>query len=491
MFFIRAIGNNLTASAISLFCALVFAPIFLRILGAEQFGIFGVAQILIGTYSMLELGAGAFVVRELAKSLSSLDGGIEEARLVVKFGISFCIVSSGVAALLVIWTALFMLSFWSPEFQNALSEIMHLIAALVFLSIVQVFLASLLSGYKLQNVAAWFGACSWVLRLVIGWFWLSSVQPSTGTLLESQIFAVTLVVLAQVLFVWDLLRKKGVMFKFSTMLVDTRTVWNSYIKFSVHYFPATLLGFLTSNLDRILLMRILGAVEYGCFTVAKNLVSGMFAVSQVITSYAYPVFAASLGDRYRLAQFYFGLQLMLGLLLVPSVLVLLTATEFLMNFYSGDAVLTEIIIWYLAFLIIGFVFSMTGALAQTLLVASGRERSYLLSVFLALACVLLGWGWFEVTGSLRDFLLISAVSSAMSSLLSLHVVGKNLLTGLMIRLLVSGWLFPWVLGMSILILFPNELSKSWAGVVLILMAGLISVWLPNYFSNEVWNRRRE
>lgn len=489
MITVRAIGDNLIASAITLICGLGFAPIFFRALGAEEFGVFGMAQLLVGAYSLLEFGSGAYLVRELAKSLAASDDG-RQAKSVVQFGIVFCLLSAAAGAVLLFLTAVSILSLWSPGFHAALSSIVHLVATLAFLTMVQVFLASLLSGCQLQNVAAWFSACSWILRLALGWFWLSRVPPSAGTLLESQIFVVFFVVLAQALFVWDRLRQRAAMPKFSGILLQSRSVWKGYLRFGSHYFPATILGFLASNVDRILLMRVLGATEFGCFTVAKNLVSGMFAIAQVVTSYAYPVFAASQRDRDGLLRSYFGMQFALAFLLLPPVVALLAAPEFLMTFYSGDKTLADRIAWYLTLLIVGFVLSMTGSLAQTLLVATGREKSYLNSISLSLAVVALGWVVFEMTGSLRDFFLISAISAAMSSALSLYVAEKNSILGLTRSLLLPGWLLPWLLGLFVVLVSPAAAGRSWIGVAVIFTCGLISAVLPNHFVYRARRRYR-
>jgi O-antigen/teichoic acid export membrane protein len=475
---VRAIGNNLVASAITLVCGLGFAPVFFRILGAGEFGIFGIAQLLIGVYSLLELGSGAYVVRELAKALAVSDDG-RQAKSVVQFGISSCVLSACAASLLLAFTATSILNAWSPDFYVALSGIVHLVAGLTFLTMIQTFLNSLLSGCQLQSVATWFSACNWVLRLTIGWFWLTWLPQTARVLLESQIFVLSLVLLVQTIFVFWCLRQKAAMPGPMRTFYRLTDVWKGYWKFLVHYFPATLLGFLVSNLDRIILMRSLGATEFGCFTIAKNLVNGMLALSQAITGYAYPVFASTFNDHLVLSRSFFRLQFALALLLLPPVITLLALPELLMALYSGDNVLGAQIAWYLVFLVAGFVMSMTGSLAQTLVVAAGQEKIYLYGICLSLVGVLFGWGVFEVTESLQDFFIISVTSAAISSAFLLYFTEKKTLPRLALTLLFPGWLLPCLIGLCMIFVGRTLIGTSWIGMLLSLVFGLIAVLVPN------------
>lgn len=486
---VRAIGNNLIASGVALLCGLLFAPIFFRLLGAEEFGIFGMAQLFIGTYTLLEFGAGAYVVRELAKSLTVDDGG-KSARKIVHFGIIFLLLSSCAAALLLMLTALPILDIWSPDFYDALSGMVLLVAILLALTIVQVFLTSFLSGCQMQNVAAWFNASSWILRITLGWVWLTCHTASAKTLLMSQILAMMLVILVEIFYVRAALIKRAAMPQITGGFPEFGAVLKGYLRFSMSYFPATLLGFLISSLDRIILMRSLSKAEFGCFTVAKNLVNGMFAMSQSLTNYAYPSFASSLNDREALRKAFWGLQFALILLLLPTISCLLSSPDQFMALYSGGKVSGGEIAWYLTFLTVGFIFSMTGSLSQTLAVASGNERSYFLGNCLALLVVIFGWGLFEMNGVLADFLLFSALSAAISTVISLYVVEKNVSPGLLKALVLPGWILPWLLAACTWTMTTFLLDSSWLRVGVMLVAALIFVSVPNYLIYRKEGRRK-
>lgn len=484
----RAIGNNLIASSASLVCGLLFAPIFFRMLGAEEFGVFGVAQVFVGVYALLEFGAGAYVVRELAKALTINDDG-RTAQTIICFGSIFSILSSCFAAILLMLTALPILDIWQPNLHHALSSIVLQVALLLFFTLLQAFLGNLLSGCQLQNSATWFSACTWVLRIFLGWGWATWQTPNAAALLKSQILAIVLVVLVQVFFVRNVLKNRLAIPENLTVFSRIGSIWHAYLRFAISYYPANLLGSLIASLDRIVLVRWLGASEFGCFTVAKSLVSGMYALAQSLANYAYPAFASSLRNIDALRKMFLGLQFAMLLLFLPTIISLLTAPDLFMALYSGGRVFGEQIAWYLVFLVSGFFFSMTGTLAHTLMLASGNERSYFLGSCISLFVAILGWSILEITGLVWCFLFITAMSPAAATCVWLYIAEKKAFPQLFIKLVLPGWLAPWALAVIMLLIVNSLLANSWLKIGIMLMGSLICVIAPNYLMYRT-NRRQ-
>ena len=176
----------------------------------------------------------------------------------------------------------------------------------------------------------------------------------------------------------------------------------------------------------------MGSYEFGCYTLAKNISTGLGSLIQAVVSHAYPALSSKVGRDKELLGVIFIYQAILLIIVAPISVLILAAPEYLMNYYSGDEESGFVVSKYLVFLMFGVFFSAIAAITSTLLVASGNEKFYLWTNFLMLCVLACVFGFGELIGLSNEpnqsyFIIILLVVFAVSPLMhvALSLVAEN------------------------------------------------------------------
>ena len=417
----KSFNITLLGMCICMVCGILFGIIFFRIIGAENFGIYGAVQLLLAFYLLLEFSVGPFLIRELSSSISSKTG---KRVNYIFFGLFVGTTVAIFAAVSYYMTAVFIFSVFSPEKSIEVEPLVLSSSWLLFCIMVQLIISSFFNGLQLQHLAMTSNAIVWCLRIILGVLFIDHVNPDIGTLINTHLVSIIAVIFMQLTYL-----KSKYSIKISIKSVEITynefsSIFNEYLDFSRKYYIATLLGFLCSSIDKIVFLRLMGSYEFGCYTLAKNISTGLGSIIQAVVSHAYPTLTSKMGHHKELFGTIYIYQAILLILIAPILAFILSAPEYLMTFYSGNAESGVLISKYSIFLVFGVFFSGAAALIQTLLVASGNEK-FILWINILMLCLIGGvFGIGEFIGLSNDqnklqFTTILLITFAVSPLVSI------------------------------------------------------------------------
>ena len=162
----------------------------------------------------------------------------------------------------------------------------------------------------------------------------------------------------------------------------------------------------------------------------------------------------------------------------------LAASEFWMTYYSGDFESGILVSKYLVFLIFGLFTTLTGLLAQTLLVANGHEKLYFLTNLIMLILIVIVIGLTELFGLSRGqdsqlAITILLTAFAVSPLVNIAVViraeQKQMIPFIFKSILVPLWLVPFPF--LLLVTFLKNFMVETEVVKACLVSGVTSILL--------------
>lgn len=295
--------------------ALLFIPLYIKFLGIEAYGLIGLFMTMQALFMLLDMGLGATVNREMAR-LSVLPDKAQEMRDLVRSleVIYWCIaVLIGIAVMIL---SSFIAGYWvrpkqlSPEVIRQAILIMGL--AIAFQWPVSFYSGGLMGLQRqvllnaVNTVVATFRWCGAALVL-----WL--VSPTIYAFFFWQILVSLLHVLMTSLFLWRSLPATG-----------KRSAFQGRIIFGVWRFAAgmsgiTVLATILTQLDKIILSKMLSLEMFGYYTLAGVVATALYRLVGPVFSAVYPRMTqlASLGDQEELKRLYHRSCQFVAVLILP------------------------------------------------------------------------------------------------------------------------------------------------------------------------------
>lgn len=441
----KSVNLTLVSMCVCMICGILFGVIFFRILGAENFGIYGAVLLLLSFYLLLEFSVGPFIVRELSSVIKNNERTKTDY---IFFGLSIGILVAIFASVLFYGTVVFIFSFLSPEISIEIQPFVLSSSWLLLTMMVQLIISSFLNGLQLQHIAMNFNAVIWCLRIALGFLFIDQVNPKIETLINTHLVSILAVIIMQIVY---LKFKFNIQISIACIKITENaffSILHDYLNFTRKFYPATLLGFFYSSIDKIIFLRLMGSYEFGCYTLAKNISTGLGSLIQAVVTHAYPTLSSKVGQDKELLGVIFIYQAILLVLVTPISAVILAAPEYLMNYYSGGEESGVLVSKYLVFLIFGVFFSAIAAISSSLLVASGNEKFFLWTNFLILFCLGCVVGIGELIGLskvhnqsyfIMILLIVFAVSPLMHVALSLVAEYQKLIPNTFKTIIVPLW----------------------------------------------------
>lgn len=366
--------RNLLAGLInSIWSALIgFAvvPFYLKYLGIEAYGLIGFFVTTQAVLSLLDMGLVPTINREVARcsALGSLKeaGRLLHTLAVVYWGMAVLI------ALLILILAPWIAEYWLQSKQLSSQTIAH-----------SVMLMGLVVACR-WPVGLYQGALIGAQRLTVS----SGINMTMTTI--SSLGAVAVLVFVsptiEAFFIWQAC--VGIVYaismrlaawhvigeaqKISFDLVGLKRVW----RFSAGMSGVALSATVLTQLDKVILSKLLGLEEYGQYMLATLMVSGLYVLILPVFNVVYPRLSALVvtGETEKLTDLYRIGTRMLGTVLFPIAMAFAVFAEEILRVWTGNPALSSSVAPVVAFLAMGAALHGVMFFPYALQLAYGKTR---------------------------------------------------------------------------------------------------------------------
>ncbi|MDP1773805.1 MAG: oligosaccharide flippase family protein [Methylobacter sp.] len=430
------LGRNLLAGlANSIWSALVglaVVPFYLKYLGIEAYGLIGFFVTTQAVLSLLDMGMAPTINREVARC--SAAGSLQEAgKLLHTLAIIYWIMA-GAIALLILALAPLIAEYWLQSKQLSPKTISQ-----------AVMLMGLVVACR-WPIGLYQGALIGAQRLTVS----SGINMSMVTIGSLGAIAVLALVspTIEAFFIWQAC--VGLVYAITIRWAAWRIIGKSnQIKFdvdklkSVWRFTAgmsviSLMGIIFTQLDKVLLSKLLGLEEFAHYMLATVVVSGLYVLVTPMYNVVYPRFSALAvtGDTEKLTDFYRLSTRILAIVLFPIAMMLAVFAEDLVRIWTGNPSLASSVAPVIALLAIGSALNGIMYIPHALQLAFGMTRLPIiingtLMIFILPLIIFFALSYGAAGGAIAWFML-----HAFYVLLSTWLTHRHLLRGLGKR-----WLF--------------------------------------------------
>lgn len=330
------LGRNLLAglanSSWSAIVGLVAVPFYLKYLGIEAYGLIGFFATTQALLSLLDFGLAPTINREVARCSAS--GNMREARnllhtLAVVYG-----VTAGMIALFIVALAPFIASHWLQSHSIGSATLARAVMLMGLVVAcrwpIGLYLGALMGTQRLTLSSA-----VNVVMVTVGNFGavgiLAFVSPTIEAFFTWQASVAIFYVVVIRWISWEVIGREGVG-KFD---VDgLKRIW----RFSVGMTGVALSGVILMQVDKVLMSRMLSLEDFGRYTLAGVVASGLYILLTPLFNAIYPRMSAlvATGDTEKLIDLYkTGTRLFLALLF-PIVVTVAMFSKDLLYLWTGN-----------------------------------------------------------------------------------------------------------------------------------------------------------
>jgi len=319
--------------------SLAFLPLYIRYLGIEAYGLIGIFVMLQAWLSLLDMGMKPALMREMAR----FTGGGLDVQSVWNLLRSVEIIAVGMAVLIGIgiWMASgWLATSWVQPDQLSTDEVVKafaLMGLVIAVRFVENIYSSSVAGLQrqvLQNAVTSIMATLSGLGAVGVLVWVS---PTIEAFFVWQGLISLLSVLVFIAVVYYILPSPPHAARFSTSAL--RDIW----RFAAGMLGITLLVLLLTQVDKILLSRLLSLEAFGYYALAAAVASGLYIMTSPIGAAFFPRFTELVtrqDDVILREAYHLGAQ-MVTVLMGSATLILIVFAERFLLLWTADPVLTE------------------------------------------------------------------------------------------------------------------------------------------------------
>jgi O-antigen/teichoic acid export membrane protein len=364
---------------------IAFIPVYIRYLGVEAYGLIGFFAVIQTWLAVLDAGLTPTLQREMAR----FTAGAHSVQSICNLLRSIEVLCLGVAAAagMAVWAAS---GFLAESWLNAetipvsvvaqATSVMALVIALRFgESVYRGALLGLQHHVWLNTVTAAIATLRYGgAAVIVAW-----ISPTVGAFFLWQAVVSIISVAALALSVRHFIPRPPGRARFT--LAALTPTW----KFSLGTLGISFLGLLLTQVDKVLLSRMLSLELFGYYTLAILMagVSSMLVTPLMQSTYPRFIEFATRDDEVGAARFYHRNAQLVANLAAPLAAVLCFFSEGLVYAWSGDVALASSVAPILSVVVLGVFLNQMLLPAHNLLLAHGRTR--LLVGFLAVAVCLL------------------------------------------------------------------------------------------------------
>lgn len=318
---------------------LAFVPVYIKFLGMEAYGLIGIFAILQAWLTLLDLGMTPALAREMAR----FTAGAHNAESIRDLLRSLEIIGIGIASAIIFGvhaSAHWLASAWLKAEHLPIGVVTHALAAMgvvTGLRFIENIYTSSVAGLQrqvLQNVVTSVMATARALGAVAVLAWISSTIEAFF-IWQCVISLVTIPLLAAL--VYGKLPRATRAARFS--LPALRNVW----RFAAGMLAITALSLLLTQVDKILLSRLLSLQDFGYYALAGMLANTLFILAAPVNGAFYPRFTelATREDRAALRRVYHQAAQLITVTVGSAAVVSMVFGDRLLMLWSANPVLTQ------------------------------------------------------------------------------------------------------------------------------------------------------
>jgi O-antigen/teichoic acid export membrane protein len=347
----RNVLANYLGQSWSILMGIAFIPLIIKYVGVEAYGLVGVFAMLQAWFSFLDLGMTPTISREMARYTS----GAHTSQSIRDLLRSLELTSSVIAVLIAIFIFLssdWLAAHWLHSDKLTVSEVSHSISIMAFvvsLRFVEGVYRGALVGFQKQVQLNIISAVQATLRWggVVGV--LVWVEPTiTAFFIWQGLVSIVTIFIFSVL-LYNYLPNKSQSGAFSW--VQLRSVWS----FAKGMMAQTFLTLMLTQVDKVILSKLLSLEMFGYYTVAATLAGALINVIAPITLAYYPRFTelVTKGEKNLLVTMYHQSAQLVSIFIASAVFVLIFYGETIVFLWGGDALLANNVAPLLALLAFG------------------------------------------------------------------------------------------------------------------------------------------
>jgi O-antigen/teichoic acid export membrane protein len=367
----RNFGANLAGSVWSALLTIAVLPIYLRLLGAELYGLIGLYTTLQMIFLILDLGLGTAVNREMAR-LTLDDKGAASARTLLKTLDLVYWAGALIIMILVSCSARALAAHWLKPVHASTDLVAHALMAMGLILALQ-FPYGLYSGVLLGlqrhvQLNAWL-IIGTSLRLLLPIPVLWRYGPDITLFFATQAFAMAVQTFgARVLAGRAIPRTQRPRVDFA----ELRRVRG----FAAGVTAVTVLSVIVLQLDKILMSRFASLQELGYYSVAAAAATGLGVISLPVYVATFPRFSqlVAAGRRQEVDRLYHGATQLIAALLLPLAALIVAFSKELLLIWTANPTAAERGARPLSLLAVAISASSLGYVAQALQLAEGWTR---------------------------------------------------------------------------------------------------------------------
>lgn len=317
---------------------LAFIPYYTRRMGMEVYGLIGLYATLQALFELLDMGLSATMNREMARHTAQEDRAQDARDLVRTLEVFYWPLGLAIA-LIVIAAAPLLAHRWVHAEQldpATIQRAICLMGGVLALQWPLSFYAGGLMGLQRQVAMNGINAAAATLRnggaAVVLLF-----APNVLAFFAWQMFACLLQTFALALMLWRALPAGTRRARFHPPLL--RSVW----KFAAGMTSISLVSLALTQADKVVLSRMLPLREFGYYTLATTIASGLVVLIVSVHGAVFPRFSslAATSDEAALRPFYHRACQLMTVLIAPAALVMALFAQELMLLWTGDPVKVE------------------------------------------------------------------------------------------------------------------------------------------------------
>lgn len=334
----RGLSANIIASLVSkawsALLLLALVPAYIRFLGVEAYGVVGAFVALQALMSLLDLGFGPTLTRELARFSHERESGREMRDLLRSLEVIYWCVAVALALTVALLAPVISIHWLRPE-RLSTSEVAHAIGAAGLAFSLQwpsnLYSAGLV-GLQRQVILGWITVGAGTLRAFLTLLALWLVAPTLEVFFLAQACVNLLQTGATAAVLWHSLPAAPGRSVFRPGLV------RSVLRFAAGMTGISLTTVVLTQLDKAILSKTLPLQTFGYYTVASTLASGLYVVVTPIFSALFPRFSqlAAQDDRAGLSHLYDVSCQLMSVVLLPLAAVIAAFAPEVLRLWTGN-----------------------------------------------------------------------------------------------------------------------------------------------------------
>ena len=351
---------------------LAFVPVYIHYLGMESYALIGVFTSLQAWLVLLDMGLTPTLNREMARFMGGEHDTQEICDLLQTLGLIYAVIAVVIAAS-VILIAPWLANNWLQVEQisvKTVSQSVALMGIVVALRWVAGLYRGAIMGLQRQ---VWLNGCNIVFAtlrgagvvIVLKWY-----SPTISAFFIYQGIISAIEVLMLKIKIKGMLPAPPQKARFNSVIL--KKIWN----FAAGMMLINLLAILLTQIDKLLLSKMLTLTEFGYYVLAGTLANALYLFVTPVCNAALPRMTelVSLGDKQALIDIYHNMSQLLAVLVIPVALVISFFSEELLLIWVRDAKIAAAVAPLLSILVIGSMLNGLMNMPYMLQLANGWTR---------------------------------------------------------------------------------------------------------------------